>query len=158
MNDGVIAGVPGLTPRIAAAALALVTAAVEPRHAFVAFSDRIVPVVVSPKERLDDVARALDAIPMGATDCSLPMLWALERGVQADSFEVYTDSETNTGRIHPAQALWKYRRETGIPAKLAVVAMTSGGFTIADPEDAGMLDVVGFDTATPEVLADFVRS
>ena len=29
-------------------------------------------------------------------------------------------------------------------------------FTIADPNDAGMLDVVGFDLATPQVMADFV--
>jgi 60 kDa SS-A/Ro ribonucleoprotein len=34
--------------------------------------------------------------------------------------------------------------------------MTSNGFSIADPDDAGMLDVVGFDTATPAVMADFV--
>jgi len=44
----------------------------------------------------------------------------------------------------------------GIAAKLIVVAMTSNGFTIADPDDAGMLDVVGFDTATPQVISDFV--
>ena len=33
--------------------------------------------------------------------------------------------------------------------------MASNGFSIADPDDAGMLDVVGFDTATPQVIADF---
>ena len=56
----------------------------------------------------------------------------------------------------PAQALEAYRRKTGIPARLAVVGMTSTGFSIADPADAGMLDVVGFDTATPGLLSDFV--
>lgn len=30
--------------------------------------------------------------------------------------------------------------------------MTSAGFSIADPEDAGTLDVVGFDTAVPLLL------
>jgi 60 kDa SS-A/Ro ribonucleoprotein len=34
--------------------------------------------------------------------------------------------------------------------------MASNGFTIADPDGAGMLDVVGFDTATPQVIGDFV--
>ncbi len=29
---------------------------------------------------------------------------------------------------------------------------------IADPDGAGMLDVVGFDTATPTVLADFATA
>jgi 60 kDa SS-A/Ro ribonucleoprotein len=31
----------------------------------------------------------------------------------------------------------------------------SNGFSIADPSDAGMLDVVGFDTAAPQLMADF---
>jgi len=36
--------------------------------------------------------------------------------------------------------------------------MTSNGFTLADPNDRGMLDVVGFDTTVPAVIADFVRN
>ena len=43
----------------------------------------------------------------------------------------------------------------GIGAKLVVIGMVSNGFTIADPNDAGMLDVVGFDTATPSIITDF---
>jgi 60 kDa SS-A/Ro ribonucleoprotein len=43
----------------------------------------------------------------------------------------------------------------GIAAKLVVVAMASNGFSVADPDDAGMLDVVGFDAATPQVISDF---
>ena len=45
----------------------------------------------------------------------------------------------------------------GIAAKLVVVGMASNGFSIADPADGGMLDVVGFDPATPQVIADFAR-
>ncbi len=43
------------------------------------------------------------------------------------------------------QALRDYRKKTGIAAKLVVVGMVSNGFSIADPDDGGMLDVVGFD-------------
>ena len=39
-----------------------------------------------------------------------------------------------------------------------VVGMTSNGFTLADPNDRGMMDVVGFDTSAPAVIADFVRN
>jgi 60 kDa SS-A/Ro ribonucleoprotein len=35
--------------------------------------------------------------------------------------------------------------------------MTSNGFSSADPNDRGMLDVIGFDTTAPAVIADFVR-
>ena len=44
----------------------------------------------------------------------------------------------------------------GIPARLVVVGMTSTQFTIADPKDAGSLDIVGFDTAAPNIISDFV--
>ena len=46
---------------------------------------------------------------------------------------------------------------TGRRAKLIVVGMTATKFTIADPSDPGMLDVVGFDAAAPRVMADFAR-
>ena len=75
------------------------------------------------------------------------MVEALKHRWAVDAFVVYTDSETWAGDIHPAQALREYRERMGIAAKLVVVAMASNGFSIADPDDAGMLDVVGFDTA-----------
>ncbi|HEU4325562.1 MAG TPA: TROVE domain-containing protein [Roseiflexaceae bacterium] len=157
MSWGSIAGIPGLTPRIGAAAMALVTAATEKNWTVVAFSHQMVPVQLSPRQRLDDVLAKVDKIPMGGTDCALPMLWALEQKLRADAFVVYTDSETWYGQIHPAQALRQYRERTGIPAKLAVVGMVSNQFSIADPNDGGMLDCVGFDTAAPALIADFVR-
>jgi len=73
-------------------------------------------------------------------------------------FITYTDSETWAGNIHPAQALRLYRDEFVGDAKAVVVGMTSNGFTLADPNDRGMLDVVGFDTTVPALIADFVRS
>lgn len=92
---------------------------------------------------------------MGGTDCALPMLYAAARKLEVDVFHIYTDNETWAGGIHPFQALRQYREQTGIPAKLVIVAMTSTGFSIADPNDAGMLDVAGFDSAAPAVIADF---
>lgn len=157
MYGGEIAGMPGLTPRVASAALALITARVEQRYAIVGFSDQMVPINISPRQRLDDVVNAISQIPMGGTDCALPMVWAQENNVEVDTFVVYTDSETWYGNIHPVQALREYRRKTGIPAKLVVVGMESNSFSIADPNDSGMLDVVGFDTATPELISDFAR-
>ena len=43
-----------------------------------------------------------------------------------------------------------------IPAKLIVVGMMATDFSIADPDDGGMLDVVGFDIATPQIMHDFI--
>ena len=180
MRGGSVGGVAGLTPALASAAMAMVTAAREPSHQVVAFSHGVqgewVPtgiaagnrgphagyaacltqMTISPRQRLDDVLRATEAVPMGGTDCALPMLYALEQRLSVDAFVIYTDSETWAGKIHPVQALRMYRDATGIAAKLVVVGMTSAGFTIADPNDAGCLDVVGFDAAAPQVIADFI--
>ena len=68
---------------------------------------------------------------------------------------IFTDSETWASDVHPGQALRDYRRRSGIDARLIVVGMVSNGFSIANPSDPGMLDVVGFDTGTPEVIAGF---
>jgi 60 kDa SS-A/Ro ribonucleoprotein len=46
----------------------------------------------------------------------------------------------------------------GIPAKLIVQAFVANPFSIADPNDAGMLDVIGFDTAVPSLIHDFASS
>lgn len=162
-----VAGLP-LTCRDASAALALVTAAVEPTSTVVGFTAgasgtpwggpaALTPLPISPRQRLDDAVHAVSDLPFGGTDCSLPMRWALETRTEVDVFHVYTDSETWAGEEHAHQALRRYRERTGIPARLAVVAMTSAAFSIADPDDPGMLDVAGFDAAVPSLLADFSR-
>ena len=95
-------------------------------------------------------------LPFGRTDCALPMLHAMELKMNVDCFIILTDSETWAGNIHPVEALRQYRHKSGIPAKLIVVGMVSNEFSIADPDDAGMMDVVGFDSAVPELITDFV--
>lgn len=155
-----------LTPREGSAAMALMTAATEENYHIVGFTrsggdwrsnTRLTPLPLTPSMRLDDAVKAVSNLPFGGTDCALPMLHALEKGLMVDAFVVYTDSETWAGAIHPVQALREYREKTGIAAKLVVVGMVSNGFSIADPDDGGMLDVVGFDAAAPAVIADFIR-
>ena len=93
---------------------------------------------------------------MGGTDCAQPMLYAIQKKLPVDVFIVYTDCETWAGPVHPSEALKRYRQECDIDAKLIVCAMTSNGFTLADPEDKGMLDMAGFDAAAPDVIKQFV--
>lgn len=157
-----------VTCREASAALALVTMATEPETEVVGFTssnersarwhDAVLrELALSPRQRLDDAVRSISALPFGGTDCALPMTWALEKRKEFDTFVIYTDNETWAGNIQPHQALRRYRERMGIDAKLIVVAMASNGFTIADPNDRGMLDVVGFDSAVPNLISDFSR-
>ncbi|WP_040793954.1 TROVE domain-containing protein [Nocardia higoensis] len=162
-----VSGLP-ISAREASAALALVTAATEPAHTMLGFTGggndpwkpdhrALSPLPIGPRMRLDDAVRAVSNLPFGATDCALPMRWALEHEVEIDVFTVYTDNETWAGTMHPHQALRRYRERINPHAKLVVVGMTATNFSIADPSDAGMLDVAGFDAAVPALLADFAR-
>ena len=172
MTMGTIAGIPGLNPRVASAAMALITANVENSYEFIGFTGGgsswggrmnsnvksagpVSILNISPRQRLDDVIKTISNLPFGSTDCSLPMQWALEQKLPVESFAVYTDNETYAGRMAPSQALVEYRRKAGIPAKLAVVGMTATNFTIADPKDSGMMDFVGFDLNAPQLMSDF---
>jgi 60 kDa SS-A/Ro ribonucleoprotein len=158
MTFDYIHGIPNLTPRKASTAMALVTANTEKDYTFLGFYDRINLLNISPRQRLDDVVLYINGLQFGATDCALPMIWALENKVQVDAFVIYTDSETWFGDIHPNQAIAEYRQKMDIPdAKLIVVGMVANRFSIADPEDPNMLDVVGFDTSTPQLISEFIR-
>lgn len=142
----------------AATALAMVSIRTEPYTFAGAFNTGLQELPISRTMRLDAAMKYTNGINCGGTDCSLPMVYATERKISVDTFTVLTDSETYAGRAHPFQALKQYREKTGIPAKLIVVGMTSTGFTIADPGDFGMLDIVGMSTDVPALMADFSRN
>jgi 60 kDa SS-A/Ro ribonucleoprotein len=171
-----------LTSRDASAAIALVTAATEPETHVIGFTggaggynwggrSRVQSVgggkfgsvvtdldtAVDPNRRLDDVINQISGLPFGSTDCSLPMLYALEQGLRPEVFVIITDNETWAGAMQPHEALEKYRRETGIDAKLIVMATSPSRNTITDPKDPNSLDIVGFDSAAPAIVSAFAR-
>lgn len=172
MRSGLIAGAPGITPNVAAAAMAMVTIRAEQNFHLVAFTapsgngyggrwgggtPGLTAVDIAKTEQLGSVQRIVEALPMGGTDCSLPMQYATKEKLEVDVFQIYTDNETWHGDVHPFQALKEYRQKSGRKAKLCVVGLTATEFTIADPSDAGMLDVVGMDSHAPSLMADFAR-
>jgi len=149
------------------AVMAMVTARVEESTQMIGFTSGggrgagagagTTPINITKSTKLEQALQIMRALPMGSTDCSQPMLYALEGDKTFEAFCVYTDNETYAGKVHPHIALQRYRQKTNIPAKLVVVATAASPFTIADPTDAGMLDVVGMDAAAPAVIADFIR-
>lgn len=162
------AGESGLTCREASAAMAMITLATEDHVDITGFTSangghdirnfHLADLDITPRRRLDDIVDYVSRLPMGGTDCALPMIAAANSGREVDTFVVFTDNETHSGRsMHPHQALELYRQQMGIDAKLVVCALTPTPFTIADPKDAGMLDIVGLDSAVPTLISDFSR-
>lgn len=176
MGSGHVAGT-SLTPREASAAMAMVTARTEKRCEVVGFTAAEAAyglggglygqrtqttgltqlLGINARASLPDAVRSISNLPMGNTDCALPMVMAKKHKLEVDCFVVMTDSESWAGPIHAAQALRDYRQSSGINAKCIVVAMVANSFSVADPNDAGMMDIVGFDTNAPVVMADFAR-
>lgn len=161
-----VSGLP-ISCREASAALALVTMATEPDVDVVGFTSAdgrflsrntaLTELPISPRQRLDDAIQAVSNLPFGGTDCALPMTWAEQQGREYDTIVVLTDCETWAGGIHPHQALRQYRERVVPDARLCVVGMTANDVSIADPGDPGSLDVAGFDSAVPSLIADFSR-
>lgn len=149
-------GAPQLTSAEAALVMAMVTARTEPWSYIAGFNTSMVDLKINATDTFESAMKKMNSVGFGGTNCSAPMEDALARKLDVDTFVVYTDNETYAGRQHPFQALKTYRNKMGRPeAKLIVCAFASTGFTIADPNDAGMLDVVGFDSATPKFISEF---
>lgn len=149
-------GSPNLVARDVAAVMAMAIARTTSNYFIGAFSGEIREMKISPSMRLDSVLKVMGSMSAGSTDCSLPMLDAKNKRMSGvDLFTVITDNETWAGRIQPVQALRDYRKAYNASAKLAVIATSVSQFTIADPRDAGMLDIAGFDSAAPQIIADF---
>lgn len=157
MSDGEIAGVPGLTPAAASAALAVLTARTEPWCQFMGFADTFRELDITATDRIDVAAQKTRGMAFGATDISLPMTWAMQNNVHVDTFVILTDNETWIGDIHPSEALRAYRQRMGVDARMIVVGMTATELTVADPNDPGMLDVVGFDASAMAIMSRFAK-
>lgn len=83
------------------------------------------------------------------------MQYALDNNIKVDTFVVITDNDTWAGPVHPHEALNIYRNKMHIAARMIVLGCVPNKFSIADPSDAGSLDLVGFDSSTPKIVADF---
>lgn len=155
MTWGAPAGLVGMTYMDAAAVMAMVTVRTEPYAMVTAFSTRLTPVDISDVDSLDTVMKKFHNIGMGGTDVAQPMVYAKTNRVDIDTFAVYSDLETWAGTQKVHEALTAYRKARNSQARLAVIGLASTSTTVADPKDTGSLNLVGFDSAAPRVLADF---
>ncbi|KAL8618132.1 hypothetical protein ACOMHN_034359 [Nucella lapillus] len=157
MDQGLMGRV--ISCREAATVLSMVTFRTETNCDIVGFHDQLLPLeqFKDPSKKLFELVSATANLGFGSTDCSKPMTWARKHKKEFDAFIIYTDNETNVHRIPPYAALEKYREKMHLPnAKLIVVGMMANEITIAQPDDPYMLDVVGFDPDTPEMIREFL--
>ncbi|MBA42541.1 MAG: hypothetical protein CMF62_00840 [Magnetococcales bacterium] len=120
-------------------------------------------VYLTPDMTLAESTKTLSLANWGCTNLALPVERALKMAKEGTSidtlpevFMLYTDNDVNTGR-HVNNVLKEYREVTGLDAKMVVIATTASKSTVADPTmPESMMDVVGFDTAAPDVVSQFI--
>lgn len=147
-------GSPNLTAAEVAGVMALAVVKNQPNYWIGGFNTKMGELKITPNMRLDKVLEVMRRFSWGGTDCALPMLHASQHKMKVDKFVTITDNETWAGRIQPAQALRDYRSARNPGAKCIVIGTSVSQFTIADPKDGGMLDIAGFDSAAPQIIAN----
>lgn len=151
-----MAGVTPLRACEATAALSLVHASVEDDYHIFGFADTFRDLGIRKGMTLAEATKRAVQHNFGSTNISLAIEYALKNKIDAGGFIVMTDNEVNSGR-HVNLALKDYREKRVEDARLVVVGTTATSFTVNDPNDKFGLDVVGFDSAAPAVIADFIR-
>jgi len=143
-----------LTCAESGAAIAMFILRTEPYCEVRGFSSHYEDLGLSENDSFEAVLRKTNRWNFGSTNAALPMQYAKQNKQEIDTFITITDNEVNQGK-HPFHSLQDYRNTTGIAARMAVFGMTATNVTIADPDDNGSMDFVGFDANAPRVLADF---
>jgi 60 kDa SS-A/Ro ribonucleoprotein len=105
--------------------------------------------------RLDKAMNVIRNFSWGGTDCSLLPKHARENKYDVDVHLVITDNDTWSGQRHTVREMQAYRKARQMRSKMIVAGTTATDFTIADPNDPDMLDIVGFDSAFPQLIQQF---
>lgn len=147
-----------LTAATASAALVLLLHRRELNCSTVAFSSNIIPFHIEPKYKLKEVMNEAHRINYGSTNIPALIRYAINSPEPFDSIIVITDNETNVrDTATPAELMKLYRKKRVADAKLIVMGMTATRFSVADPDDPNMLDVVGFDASVPLMIKHFIE-
>jgi 60 kDa SS-A/Ro ribonucleoprotein len=152
MQGARVNGLENLTAIEVAGVMALAIVKNQPNYWIGGFNTKMGELKITPKMRLNAVTKTMLAFRWGSTNASLTFSTAQAMGMDVDKFVTITDNEVNCG-VHPAQALRNYRQKSGKHSASIIIGTEVSEFTIADPKDPRQLDIAGFDSAAPQLIA-----
>lgn len=159
-----VTGLNNVSCREACGLVSLSIARIEKNYHMIAFDSEscrkggTYPITISNNDNLNDVVKKLSSVGGGGTNCYLPIKWAIDNKIDnVDCFVILTDSENWQGSITPVDTLNQYRKMYNKNAKMVIVAMAANRVSIGDHKDKGIINVVGFDTYTPQIISDFAK-
>lgn len=149
-----------LTSSTVSAAFAMIYLRTEKYAHIYGFSDEFIHLDIEKTWDLKKVMKYIQHRTFGATDCALPMIYAKNKKLKIDTFVIFTDNETWYGKKHPYMALEEYQSKINPDAKLVVCATSNNAYSIAERTDYrketnSALNIIGFDSAWPQLIRDF---
>jgi len=176
-----MANLPGITSTDAVAMMGMLFARIEPADTqrFAVFSSATSSrsryhsghgingfklITLTKHMTLEDAGAVTQIDDWAGTDPSVIIKYAIEmvrsgkwkKETAPNVFILYTDNDINVGS-HPVIPLREYRDVSGNPdAKLLDIATTCSRVSIADPQDAGMMDFCGFDKDLLKHVYNFI--
>jgi len=158
MAGGEVSGIRNMSPCVAAAAMAMVFARTEPNYHIMGFAHNLVDLKITAKDSIQTAMKKAQMSNFGGTDAAIATNWAKSKNVDVDAFVILSDMETWAGETHVDRSLKLYRdsKKRRNDAKMIACGMLANPYSITDNEDRNSLNVVGFDTATPQMVSDFI--
>lgn len=108
-------------------------------------------------DTVKEIVQKANERSFGCTDCSLPMIYALEHNLYYDCFIIMTDNEHWYGEITPYEALSLYREKINKDAKMIVLSTSATECSIANPDVDYMLDICGFDSSVFQIAEMYLK-
>ena len=156
MRNAMVSGLPLVSACEGAAVLSMLFARRSDAYVIRGFCDKMVDLQIHAGMTFGLAAAKCQQHNFGGTDASKPIIDARKSKIPVDTFLMITDAENWAGLSHPVQELRDYRKTMKLPTKMITVSMCNNGHTVADPDDGGMMDVVGFDTYALRIITDFI--
>jgi len=148
-----------ITPELGIATMAMTLARAAREARIFGFGQKLEPIDVGADDSLQTVLRKMHAVTMGKTDLALPFIEAKECGWNVDCFVTMTDKvRPDVEQANLSKHLREYRTQFREDARSIICGMAGKTGAIADPKDRYSLDVAGFDSRFPELMATFCGS
>jgi len=151
-----------LTPGIIGAIMARASIAREPYYNLIGFDGTLYPIHLTKKTAFRDILNPQSQVykdaTHNATDCALPIKYAIDTGQEYDAIIMWTDGQSWAGNTHVSVATKKYQKKYP-NCKIIINYLVPYGeaLSLSDPTNPRMYDIMGFTAETPKLINMIVR-
>ena len=154
--DG-LPGCPGLDPRTAIAAMALVATASSERVQACTFGRGLEPLELGRGDDLRTLLARLDRVRAGTIEACAPIEHAYGEAPDVATFLVLGGTRPTARPTAPEDVLLRYRKATGVPSRWIGVSLGQHRLAPRPPISLDALEIHGFDATVPVLLGELLH-